>query len=148
MQSPGVVMILTEMIHDVRIIPLDGRPQPDARVRQWMGVSRGRWEGETLVVETTNFNGKVGLTRNGNTTPVTEDLKLTERLTRVDAKTMRYEATVNDPRTWSRPWTVSLPFTLHQDYGMFEYACHEGNYAMKHILSGARAEESSPQPIQ
>jgi hypothetical protein len=147
-QIPGFVIIRNEMIHETRVIPLDGRPHVGPKLRTYMGDSRGHWEGDTLVIETTNFNGRVGLTRNGNTTPVTDDLKLTERLTRIDAQTMRYEATVNDPRTWTRPWTVSLPFTLHPDYGMFEYACHEGNYAMKHILSGARAEESAPQPIQ
>ena len=148
LQIPGFVVIRNEMIHETRVIPLDGRPHVGSKLRTYMGDSRGHWDGDTLVIETTNFNGKVGLTRNGNTTPVTEDLRLTERLTRVDAKTMRYEATVSDPRTWSRPWTVSLPFTLHSDYGMFEYACHEGNYAMKHILSGARAEDTQPQPIQ
>jgi hypothetical protein len=119
------------MIHETRVVPLDGRAHVGPKLRTYMGDSRGHWEGDTLVIETTNFNGKVGLTRNGNTTPVTADLKLTERLTRIDARTMRYEATVSDPRTWSRPWTVSLPFTLHPEYGMFEYACHEGNYAMK-----------------
>jgi hypothetical protein len=147
-QIPGFVVIRNEMIHETRVIPLDGRPHVGSKLRTYMGDSRGHWDGATLVIETTNFNGKVGLTRNGNTTPVTEELKLTERLTRIDATTLRYEATINDPRTWSRPWTVSLPFTIHPEYGMFEYACHEGNYAMKHILSGARAEETAPQPIQ
>ncbi len=147
-QIPGFVVIRNEMIHETRVIPLDGRPHVGSKLRTYMGDSRGHWDGDTLVIETTNFNGKVGLTRNGNTTPVTEDLTLTERLTRTDAKTLRYEATVSDPKTWTRPWTVSLPFQLHSEYGMFEYACHEGNYAMKHILSGARAEETAPQGIQ
>src|SRR5262249_35861624 len=111
-QIPGFVVIRNEMIHETRVIPLDGRPHVGPKLRTYMGDSRGHWVGDTLVIETTNFNGRVGLTRNGNTTPVTEDLRLTERLTRVDAKTMRYEATVSDPRTWTRPWTVSLPFTL------------------------------------
>jgi hypothetical protein len=140
-QIPGFVVIRNEMIHETRVIPLDGRPHVGAGIRMYMGDSRGHWDGDTLVIETTNFNGKVGLTRNGNTTPVSRDYRLTERLTRIDADTLRYEATIDDPRTWTRPWTVALPFTRHSDYGMFEYACHEGNYAMKHILSGARAEE-------
>jgi hypothetical protein len=140
-QGPGYVMILTEMIHDVRIIPLDGRPQPHDNLRQWVGSSRGRWDGNTLIVETTNFNGKVGITRNGNTLPTSPDLKVVERFERLDQTTLRYTATVIDPKTWARPWTVSLPLKLHPEYQFFEYACHEGNYAMKHILSGARADD-------
>ncbi len=141
MQVPGAVIIRNEMIHETRVIPLDGRPHLGAKIRQYLGDSRGRWEGATLVVETTNFNGKVGMTRNGNTLPTSPDLKIVERFQRVDATTLQYTATVTDPRTWTRPWTVSLPLTLHPDYRFFEYACHEGNYAMTHILSGARADE-------
>src|SRR5690606_18822958 len=103
--------------------------------------SRGRWEGDTLVVETTNTNGKVGLTRNGNTTPASDALRIVERFTRVAHDTLQYEATIDDPVIWTRPWSVSLPLRLQPDYGMFEYACHEGNYGMRNILSGARAEE-------
>ena len=140
-QIPGYVIIRNEMIHETRSIPLDGRSHINPRIRQYMGDSRGRWEGDTLVIETTNFNGKVGMTRNGNTAPTSTDLRLIERLTRVDADTIQYEATVNDPQIWVRPWKVALPLKRHSDYGMFEYACHEGNYAMKNILSAARSDE-------
>ena len=140
-QAPGQVIIHNEMIHETRIIPLDGRPHIDARIRSYMGDSRGHWDGVTLVVETTNTNGKVGLTRNGNTTPTSDRLRIVERFTRTADDTLQYEATVEDPVIWTRPWKVSLPFRLQPDYGMFEYACHEGNYGMRNILSGARAEE-------
>jgi hypothetical protein len=140
-QVPGYVVILNEMIHETRVIPLDGRPHLGSNIRLYMGDSRGRWEGNTLVVETTNLNGKVGLTRNGNTTPTSQDLRIVERLTRVDSDTLQYEATIEDPQIWTRPWKVTLPLTQHPEYGMFEYACHEGNYGMTNILSGARADE-------
>ena len=140
-QIPGFVVIQNEMIHEVRVIPLDGRPHISPKIRSYMGDSRGRWDGDTLVVETTNTNGKVGLTRNGNTTPASEQLRLVERFTRVAEDTLQYEATIEDPVIWMRPWTVSLPFRLQPEYHMFEYACHEGNYGMRNILAGARAEE-------
>ena len=140
-QTPGAVVIRNEMIHETRIIPVDGRPRIGSNIRSYMGDSRGRWEGDTLVIETTNFNGKVGITRNGNTLLTSPDLKLTERITRVAADTLQYEATVDDPRTWTRPWKVALPLKLHPEYQFFEYACHEGNYAMRNILSASRAEE-------
>jgi hypothetical protein len=146
-QIPGYVIIRNEMIHETRSIPLDGRPHVGARIRQYMGDSRGHWDGDTLVIETTNFNGKVGMTRNGNTAPTSAELRLVERLTRTDADTMQYEATVTDPRTWVRPWKVALPFKRHPDYGMFEYACHEGNYAMKNILSAARSDDDEAVPF-
>jgi hypothetical protein len=140
-QIPGAVVIRNEMIHETRIIPLDGRPRISSNIRSYMGDSRGHWEGETLVIETTNFNGNVGITRNGNTLLTSPDLKLTERLTRVAADTLEYEATVDDPATWTRPWKVALPLKQHPEYQFFEYACHEGNYAMRNILSASRAEE-------
>jgi hypothetical protein len=142
-QFPGHVVIQNEMIHEVRIIPTDGRPHISSAIRQYMGDSRGHWDGDTLVIETTNFNGKVGLTRNGNTLLTSSDLRLVERLTRVGPRTLRYEATVHDPKTWTRPWTVSLPLTEHPEYQMFEYACHEGNYAVRNILSAERAAEKA-----
>jgi hypothetical protein len=146
-QTPGQVVIHNEMIHETRIIPLDGRPHLGPGVRSYMGDSRGRWEGDTLVVETTNTNGKVGLTRNGNTTPASERLRMVERFTRVAHDTLQYEATIEDPVIWTRPWSVSVPFRLQPEYGMYEYACHEGNYGMRNILSGARAEENGgPNP--
>ncbi|MGH9147698.1 MAG: hypothetical protein ACRD1Q_13385 [Vicinamibacterales bacterium] len=140
-QVPGSVVIVNEMIHETRVIALDGRPHLGSSIRQYMGDSRGRWEGDTLVVETTNLNGKVGLTRNGNTTPTSQDLRIVERFTRVADDTIRYEATIEDPQIWARPWKVTLPLKEHPEYGMFEYACHEGNYGMTNILSGARADE-------
>jgi hypothetical protein len=141
MQIPGAVIIRNEMIHETRIISVDGRPHLSSNIRQYMGDSRGRWDGDTLVIETTNFNGKVGITRNGNTLLTSADLKLVERITRVDADTLQYEATVNDPRTWTQPWKVALPLQHHPEYQFFEYACHEGNYSMRNILSASRAEE-------
>src|SRR4051812_31877145 len=150
MQLPGFVVIRNEMIHETRVIPLDGRAHVGAKIRQYLGDSRGHWDGTTLVIETTNFNGKVGITRNGNTLPTSQDLHVVERFTRTDANTMQYEATVTDPKTWMRPWKVALPLKLHPEYQFFEYACHEGNYAMAHILSGARADEKAElgQPVQ
>jgi len=133
-QTPGYVMILVEMIHDVRIIPLDGRPQLPASVRQWTGSYRGRWEGDTLVVESTNFNGKNPFQGSS------EDLRLTERFTRVDENTIRYQFTIDDPSTWTRPWSAEVPWA--KTIGpLFEHACHEGNYGLGNILAGARAEE-------
>jgi hypothetical protein len=141
-QFPGYVVIQNEMIHETRVIPLDGRPHLDSRIRSYMGDSRGHWDGDSLVIESTNFNARVGLTLNGNSTPTSQKLRIVERLTRVDANTIQYQATVDDPETWTRPWTVSLPFRQQPEYGMFEYACHEGNYGMRNILSGARADEA------
>jgi len=133
-QAPGYVMILIEMIHDVRMIPLDGRPHPPQNVRQWMGSSRGRWEGETLVIETANFNGKSPFRGSS------ENMRLTERFTRVDEDTMLYEFTVDDPATWSAPWSAEVPW--EKTVGpLFEHACHEGNRGMYNMLAGARAEE-------
>jgi len=133
-QGPGHVMILTEMIHDVRIIPLDGRAQPPSNVRQWMGVSRGRWEGNTLVVETTNFNGKNAFRG------ASENMKVTERFTRLSDDTIQYRFTVEDPSTWARSWTAEAP--LAKTGGpIFEHACHEGNYGIANILAGARADD-------
>ena len=133
-QVPGYVMILVEMLHDVRIIPLDGRPQLPQNVRQLMGSSRGRWEGNTLVVETTNFTGKTAFQGSG------ENMRLTERFTRVDGDTIRYQFTVDDPATWARPWSAETPWK--KSIGpLFEHACHEGNYGLYNTLAGARAEE-------
>jgi hypothetical protein len=133
-QVPGYVMILVEMIHDVRIIPLDGRPQLPSTVRQWTGSYRGRWEGDTLVVESTNFNGKNPFQGSS------ENLHLIERFTRVDENTIRYQFTVDDRSTWTRPWSAEVPWA--KTIGpLFEHACHEGNYGLPNILAGARAEE-------
>jgi hypothetical protein len=133
-QAPGYVMILTEMIHDVRIIPLDAAAQPPSNVRQWMGLSRGRWDGNTLVVETTNFNGKNPLEGSS------ENMRVTERFTRVAADTIQYTFTVEDPSTWTRPWTAEMPMVTTSG-PLFEHACHEGNYGLYNTLVGARLEE-------
>ena len=133
-QVPGYVMILVEMIHDVRIIPLDGRPHLPQRVRQWTGSYRGRWEGETLVVETTNFNGKNPFRGSS------ENMKLIERFTRVDEDTIRYQFTIDDPSTWTKPWSAEVPWAKSIP-PLFEHACHEGNYGLGNILAGARMEE-------
>ena len=132
-QSPGYVMILTEMIHDVRIIPLDGRPQPPQGVRQWVGLSRGRWEGNTLVVETTNFNGKNPFRG------ASENMKVTERFTRVADDVVQYRFTIEDPSTWARPWTAEYTWAAAKaDDHLYEYACHEGNYSFEGIMKGER----------
>jgi hypothetical protein len=140
-QAPGYVAIRYEMIHETRVIPLDGRPAPSDAVRDHIGVARGRWEGDTLVVESRNFKGTIGVTGNGRLMPTSDALRMTERFTRVDAETIRYDATVDDSKTWTRPWTVSFPLKRDDGYGFYEYACHEGNNAMRNILSGARAAE-------
>ncbi len=133
-QTPGYVVILHEMIHDARVIPLDGRPHLPANIRTWMGDPRGHWEGDTLVVDSTNFSNKT------NFRGSSFGLHLTERFTRVDADTISYEFTVDDPSTFTRPWSAQIPMN-RTDEPVFEYACQEGNYALRDILSGARAEE-------
>ena len=137
-QSAREVALLTEMVHDVRIVPLDGRPHLPPHLRQWKGDSRGRWDGDTFVVDTTNFQRETSLRGSTATT------HLVERFTRVDADTLRYEFTVEDPATWTRPWTAAV-LMKKTEGPIFEYACHEGNFAMSHILSGARASERAPQ---
>ena len=130
-QTPEHVVIVTEMVHTARIVPLDDRPRLDPEVRQWSGDSRGYWEGDTLIIETRNFAAK----RRWRGT--TESARLVERLTRVDAQTLNYEFTVTDPETWTSPWTASVPLVLNPE-PMFEYACHEGNYSMPLMLAGQR----------
>ena len=146
LQTPGYVVIRQEMIHEARVIPLDGRPHPGPSIRMYMGDSRGHWEGNTLVVETTNFTDRTsiggnGVAYNGEGGRNSDALRLTERFTRVGPEQLRYEVTIDDPKIWTKPWTMSIPFQLDNHYELHEYACHEGNYAMKDILSGARAEE-------
>ena len=136
LQTPGYVVILMEMGHDARIIPLDGRPHIGEDIRQWHGDSRGHWEGDTLVVETTNYSPKSNFKGSG------ENLHLVERFTRVGPTTMHYEVTANDPTTWTSPWTAMIPLRKTDD-AIFEYACHEGNYGMFNLLAGARAEEKA-----
>ena len=140
-QGPGFVAIRYEMIHDIRIIPLGARPHLSPSIKQYMGDARGRFEGDTLIVETTNFTERIGVGLSGGGTPNSFAMRLVERFTRVSKDTIRYEATVNDPSTWTAPWTVAFPLTRMPDYGMFEYACHEGNHGLRNALSGSRAEE-------
>jgi hypothetical protein len=140
-QAPGLVVLRNEMIHETRVVYLDGRPHPDPAIKLWMGDSRGHWEGDTLVVETTNFDPRTsGVGANGGGR-ISADLKITERLTRVSPDLLVWRMTFDDPQVWTRPFTIELPLKRDDSYGMFEYACHEGNYAMRNILSGARAEE-------
>ncbi len=133
-QAPGYVVILNEMIHDTRLIPLDGRPHVSPGVRQWMGDSRGHWEGNTLVVDSTNFNQEYSFRGSD------ANMHLTERFTRVSPDVIQYEFTVDDPTAFTKPWTARIP--LNKTAGpVYEYACHEGNYALTDILAGARAAE-------
>jgi hypothetical protein len=141
-QGPGYVVIRNEMIHEARVVPLDGRPYLAANVTSYMGDSRGHWEGSTLVVVTKNLNGMTGVGGNGGGR-TSGRLTITERLTMLDTNTLQYTATIDDPGTWTRPWTLSFPWTREPVYGMFEYACHEGNYAMRNMLSASRAAEAS-----
>src|SRR5580765_1029777 len=122
------LLLVTEMVHTPRIVPLDGRPQLNDRLRQWSGEARGHWEGDTLVIETTNFKTERGFRG------ATGNMKLIERLTRLDNDTLEYKYTVIDPDTWTKPWTAAIPLRLANE-PMYEYACHEGNYAMQGILS-------------
>lgn len=133
-QTPGTVMIMNEMIHDIRIVPLDGRPHVPDSIRQWHGDPRGHWEGDTLVVESTNFSPKTSFRR------ASDKLRLVERYTRVADHMLLYEFTVEDSSTWVGPWTVSFPMT-QTDQPIYEYACHEGNYGLLNILRVARALE-------
>ena len=148
-QAPGFVAITYEMIHETRVIPLDGSPHLPGRLRNWMGDARGHWEGDTLVVETTNFRDETAYRGSNAAT-----LKIVERFTRIapDPKErrqgvpvdqVRWSVTLDDPSTWTRPWTFAMPLTVDDSEQLFEYACHEGNYAMVNILSGARAEEKA-----
>jgi len=135
-QTPDTIMILVEMVHDVRYIHMDGRPHLPPNVRQWMGDSIGRWEGDTLVVDTTNFTDKTRFRGSG------QNLHVVERFTRVDPGTILYRVTMDDPTTFTKPWTLEYPFLATRG-PIYEYACHEGNYAMPDILGGARLSEKT-----
>jgi hypothetical protein len=148
LQSPGYVVILSEMIHEVRFIPIDGRPHLPQDVRQWNGDSRGHWEGTTLVVDTTNYSGQGVIATSAATGRIkgiheSEALHVVERFWRVDADTISYEATINDPEIYTAPWKVAMPLTRNPGYLIYEYACHEGNLAMGDILRGGRAQEKA-----
>jgi hypothetical protein len=135
-QAPGYVVIRYEMIHEARVIPIGDSQHLPATMRSYMGDARGRWEGQTLVVETTNIRDEIAYRGSNGAT-----LKLVERFTPVARDKVRWEVTVNDPSTWVRPWTFAMPLTLDNSEPLFDYECHEGNYAMSNILSAARAEE-------
>jgi hypothetical protein len=138
LQTPGYVAILVENIHDVRIIPLDRRPRLNDTIRQWNGDSRGHWEGATLVVETANYSDKTQLRF-----PSSRNMRAVERFTRVSDDLIDYQFTVTDETMYTKPWTVVRPMPRLTDYRIYEYACHEGNYAMSGILGGARAQEKA-----
>lgn len=148
LQTPDHVVIQMEMIHETRVIPLDRRPHLDGRIRQWHGDPRGRWEGDTLVVDVTNFTDKGWIANNGAARrikgiPQSEKLRVVERFTRTDEDTIRYEVTIEDSEMYTAPWKVSMPLTRDPEYQIYEYACHEGNTAVELILGGARAEEAA-----
>lgn len=138
-QAPGYVVIRHEMIHEARVIPLDRRPPLSPAIRQYMGDSRGWWDGETLVVETVNLNGKTGAGPNGGGTVLSDRARITERLTRVVGDALQYRITVEDPVTWVRPWTMAFAWRLDPVHTLFEFACHEGNRALRHMLSAENA---------
>ena len=147
LQTPDHVAILYEMIHDARIIPLRDAPHADEKVRLWMGDSRGHWDGDTLVVEVTNFNGKGWIASNSAARrikgiPHSAGLRVVERFRRTDGSTIEYEAVIEDGENYTRPWTIAMPLTRDPGYDLFEYACHEGNRAVELSLSGARATEA------
>jgi hypothetical protein len=147
-QAPGYVVIRLEMIHEARIIPVDGREPLDSEIKQWMGESRGHFEGNTLVIETTNFNGIGGMTNVGipgsprGDTPTTENMRIVERLTRVDDDTIEYEMTVEAPEVLTQSWTAAYPMERDDSYEFFEYACHEDNTAIRNFIETSRYERA------
>jgi len=143
-QSPGQVVISYEMVHDTRVIYTDGRPHVPSSVRQYLGDSRGHWEGNTLVIETTNFTDQTSIGGgNGNGLRHSADMKITERITRVDKDELRYEVHVDDPKTYTKPFTISLPLSSPPEYELLPYECHEGNYMLPHSLSAEREEDAA-----
>ena len=147
-QAPGYVVIRLEMIHEARIVPIDGRRKLDPAIKQWMGESRGHWEGNTLVVETTNFNGIGGMTNVGipgsprGNTPTSEQMKITERFERVDDDTIQYSMTVEDPEVLTQSWTARYPMQRDDSYQFFEYACTEDNTAIRNFIETSRYERA------
>ena len=138
-QAPGLVVLRNEMIHETRLFYTDGRPHVSSKIRSYMGDSRARWDGDALVVETTNMFDRNGVGGNGGGQAFSDALTITEKFTRVDADTLEYNAIVDDPKTYTRPFTIQFPWRRDNSYGMYEYACHEGNHSLFNILSGARA---------
>ena len=147
LQTPGYVVILYEMIHAARVIPIGGRSHLPSTLRSWDGDSIGRWEGNTLVVDVTNYNGKGWIATNAAAgrikgIPQSDALHVVERFTRADAETIHYEVTIDDPKVYDRPWKVAIPLERQDDYVIYEYACHEGNHAVENVLRAGRAKES------
>jgi hypothetical protein len=154
-QAPGMVAIQLEMIHEVRVIPTDGRKSSPAAIQNWMGESRGHWEGNTLVVETTHLKAGPSATNivttgspPENDTPISDKAKIVERFTMTGPDTIVYEVTHNDPVVYTAPWTVRLDWKRKDDYGMFEYACHEGNVQLRNYISSSRAERGQKETQQ
>ena len=143
LQTPNQVVITYEMVHDTRVIPLDGRPHIGQSIRQYLRDSRGHWEGNTLVVETTNLTDKTSIGSNGNGLRHSAEMKLTERFTRTDRDVLRYEVTIDDPQTYTRPWKILLPLTSPAGFYLLPYECHEGNHAVSNALSAERAEDKA-----
>jgi hypothetical protein len=147
-QAPGYVVVRLEMIHEARIIPVDGRPQLDPAIKHWMGESRGHWEGNTLVVETTNFNGVGGMTNVGipgsprGDTPTTTSMKIVERFMRTDDDTIQYEMHVEDPEVLTQPWKAGYPMQRDDEYQFYEYACNEDNTAVRNFIETSRYERA------
>ena len=153
MQFPGYVVIVLEMAHEARIIPTTKRPALDPAVRQYLGEPRGRWEGNTLVVDSTNFNGRTAMTNLGvpgspALTPSTPNLRVTERFTRTAADTIDYEIRVEDPDILTSGWTAAFPLKLDNEYQMYEYACHEGNTAIRNYIETSRFERAQKKPAR
>jgi len=140
-QTPGAVAISYEMVHDTRIIPLDGRPHPGPHLSLYLGDSRGHWEGQTLVVESANFTDRTSIAENSNGLHHSAALRLVERITRVAADILDYRVTIDDPGTYTRPWTMALSLTSPRGYDLLPYECHEGNHGLPNILSAERAED-------
>jgi len=143
LQAPGMVIISYEMVHDTRVIYTDGRPHVGGGIQQYLGDARGHWDGNTLVVETTNFTDKTSIGPNGNGLRHSADMKITERITRVGEDVLQYEVTVSDPKTYVAPFTISMPLTPLRGELLLPYECHEGNYALPHALSAERAEDKA-----
>ena len=149
-QAPGYVVIRYEMIHEARIIPIDGRPPIGKAITQWNGDARGRWEGNTLVIETTNYNGKGMIATSAASgrlrgVPQSDATRIVERLTRVSQSTIQYEAIIDDPKVYSGKWKIAFPLNLDDTYEIYEYSCHEHNYTMFNELSAGRAKDRENQ---
>jgi hypothetical protein len=143
LQAPNEVVISYEMVHDTRVISLDGRPHVNSKIRQYLGDSRGHWEGNTLVVETTNLTNQTSIGPNGNGLRHSADMKIVERITRTDVDLLNYEIFIDDPKTYSRPFKIAMPLISPKGFQLLPYECHEGNYMLPNVLSGERAEDKA-----